>query len=51
MAKAAASGGAAAGARPRRKERKNIIAGVTFAYGTAIMAHLYRYEFGIEAMF
>jgi len=28
MAKAAASGGAAAGARPRRKERKNIIAGV-----------------------
>ena len=28
MAKAAASGGAAASARPRRKERKNIIAGV-----------------------
>lgn len=29
---------------------KNVIAGVTFAYGTAVMAHLYRYEFGIDAM-
>lgn len=29
---------------------KNIIAGTTFAFGTAVMAHLYRYEFGIEAM-
>jgi len=29
---------------------KNVIAGITFAYGTAVMAHLYRYEFGIDAM-
>ncbi len=29
---------------------KNILAGITFAFGTAVMAHLYRYEFGIDAM-
>lgn len=27
---------------------KNIVAGITFAFGTAMIAHLYRYELGIE---
>jgi len=29
---------------------KNILAGVTFAFGTAMMAHLYRWEYGIYDM-
>ncbi len=29
---------------------KNIMAGITFAFGTAVMAHLYRSEYGIYAM-
>jgi hypothetical protein len=29
---------------------KNVIAGVTFAFGTAMTAHLYRYEYGIYDM-
>jgi hypothetical protein len=29
---------------------KNILAGVTFAFGTAMAAHLYRWEFGIYEM-
>lgn len=27
---------------------KNILAGISFAFGTAMMAHLYRFEFGID---
>jgi len=27
---------------------KNIFAGITFAFGTAMIAHLYRYELGVE---
>lgn len=30
---------------------KNILAGLTFAFGTAMMAHLYRYEYDIYDMF
>jgi hypothetical protein len=29
---------------------KNVLAGVTFAFGTAMTAHLYRYEYGIDDM-
>ena len=29
---------------------KNILAGVTFAFGTAMMAHLYRWEYGLYDM-
>ena len=29
---------------------KNVIAGVAFAYGTAMMAHLYRWEYGMYDM-
>lgn len=30
---------------------KNILAGITFAFGTAMTAHLYRYEYGLYDMF
>lgn len=29
---------------------KNILAGITFAFGTAMTAHMYRFEFGIEEL-
>ncbi len=30
---------------------KNILAGITFAFGTAMTAHMYRYEYGFAEMF
>lgn len=30
---------------------KNVLAGITFAFGTAMTAHMYRYEYGLSDMF